>query len=95
MRFRFIEDRRAHYPVRILCDVFDVAHPFRDDLAHHSGMMSPGVTRPLLAPIRSRLSARRGAWMLTERLAMRHVGDVIRMKAGGLSSREIAPRRFG
>jgi hypothetical protein len=20
----------------------DVAHPFRDDLAHHSGMMSPG-----------------------------------------------------
>jgi hypothetical protein len=31
------------------------------DVAHHSGMMSPGVTRPLLAPIRSRLSAlRRG-----------------------------------
>src|SRR5258708_18650226 len=31
--------------------------PFRDDLAHHSGMISPGVTRPLLAPIRARLSA--------------------------------------
>ena len=31
--------------------------PFRFDVAHHSAMMSPGVTRPLLAPIRSRLSA--------------------------------------
>jgi hypothetical protein len=25
MRFRFIEDRRADYPVRILCDVLDVS----------------------------------------------------------------------
>src|SRR5258708_35758310 len=67
--------------------------PFRDDLAHHSGMMSPGVTRPLLAPIRSRLSAlRRGAWMPTERFAMRHVRDVIRLKSAGMPTREIARR---
>ena len=32
--------------------------------------------------------------MPTERLAMRHVRDVIRMKAAGLPSREIA-RRLG
>src|SRR6266702_1033533 len=58
-------------------------------------MMSPGVTRPLLAPIWSRLSAlRRGTWMPTERLAMRHVRDVMRLKAAGLPSREIA-RRVG
>src|SRR6266581_83880 len=58
-------------------------------------MMSPRVTRPLLAPIRSRLSAlRRGTWMPTERLAMRHVRDVIRLKAAGMPSREIA-RRVG
>ena len=25
MRFRFIEDRRADYPVRLLCDVFGVS----------------------------------------------------------------------
>jgi len=25
MRFRFIEDRRADYPVRLLCDVLDVS----------------------------------------------------------------------
>src|SRR5258708_38081189 len=58
-------------------------------------MMSPGVTRPLLAPIRSRLSAlRRGTWMPTERLAMRHVRDVIRLKSAGMPTREIA-RRVG
>src|ERR1700736_3376477 len=58
-------------------------------------MMSPGVTRPLLAPIRSRLSAlRRGIWMPTERLAMRHVRDVIRLKSAGMPTREIA-RRVG
>src|SRR5216683_2373279 len=58
-------------------------------------MMSPGVTRPLLAPIRSRLSAlRRGTWMPTERLVMRHVRDVMRLKAAGMPSREIA-RRVG
>src|SRR6202045_1867389 len=69
--------------------------PFRDDLAHHSGMMSPGVTRPLLAPLRSRHSAlRRGTWMPTERLGMRHVRDVIRLKWAGMPSREIA-RRVG
>src|ERR1700682_6782161 len=60
-----------------------------------SGMMSPGVTRPLLAPIRSRLSAlRRGTWMPTERYAMRHVRDVIRLKSDGMPTREIA-RRVG
>src|SRR5229473_729908 len=65
------------------------------DVAHHSGMISPGVMRPLLAPIRSRLSAlRRGTWMPTERLAMRHVRDVIRLKSAGMSTREIA-RRLG
>ncbi|MGY4179196.1 hypothetical protein ACVIHH_004487 [Bradyrhizobium sp. USDA 4518] len=70
--------------------------PFRDDLAHHSGMMSPGVTRPLLAPIRSRLSAlRRETWMPTERLAMRHVRDVIRLKSAGMPTREIARRMPG
>src|SRR6202795_197851 len=69
--------------------------PFRFDVAHHSGMMSPGVTRPLLVPLRSRLSAlRRGTWMPTERLAMRHVRDVIRLKSAGMPSREIA-RRVG
>src|SRR5260370_22483083 len=58
-------------------------------------MMSPGVTRPLLVPIRSRLSAlRRGTWMPTERLAMRHVRDVIRLKSAGMPIREIA-RRMG
>src|SRR5258708_7980927 len=58
-------------------------------------MMSPGVTRPLLAPIRSRLSAlRRGPWMPRERFAMRHVRDVIRLKSAGLPTREIA-RRVG
>src|ERR1700737_5593703 len=58
-------------------------------------MMSPGGARPLLAPIRSRLSAlRRGTWMPTERLAMRHVRDVIRLKSAGMPSREIA-RRVG
>src|SRR4030088_799168 len=58
-------------------------------------MMSPGVTRPLLVPIRFRLSAlRRGTWMPTERPAMRHVRDVIRLKAAGMPSREIA-RRVG
>src|ERR1700756_5339843 len=58
-------------------------------------MMSPGVPRPLLAPIRSRLSAlRRGTWMPTERFAMRHVRDVIRLKSAGMSTREIA-RRMG
>src|ERR1700693_811690 len=57
--------------------------------------MSPGVTRPLLAPIRSRLSAlRRGTWMPTERLAMGHVRDVIRLKGTGMPIREIA-RRMG
>src|SRR5260221_12211001 len=56
-------------------------------------MMSPGVTRPLLVPIR--LSAlRRGTWMPTERLAMRHVRDVIRLKSAGMPIREIA-RRMG
>src|ERR1700719_4286460 len=65
------------------------------DLAHDSGMMSPGVTRPLLVPLRSRLSAlRKGTWMPTERLAMRHVRDVIRLKAAGMPSRAIA-RRVG
>src|SRR6202049_1710622 len=58
-------------------------------------MMSPGVTRPLLVPQRSRLSAlRRGTWMPTERLAMRHVRDVIRLKSAGMPTREIA-RRVG
>src|SRR5580704_16876313 len=58
-------------------------------------MMSPGVTRPLLAPLRSRLSAlRRGTWMPTERLAMRHLRDVIRLKSAGMPTREIA-RRVG
>src|SRR3984893_15974579 len=58
-------------------------------------MMPPGVTRPLLAPIRSRLSAlRRGTWMPTERFAMRHVRDVIRLKSAGMPTREIA-RRVG
>src|SRR3979409_1546716 len=58
-------------------------------------MMSPGVTRPLLVPIRFRLSAlRRGTWMPTERLAMRHVRDVIRLKSAGMPIREIA-RRMG
>src|ERR1700730_12227397 len=58
-------------------------------------MMSPGVTMPALAPIRSRLSAlRRGIWMPTERLAMRHVRDVMRLKGPGWASREIA-RRVG
>src|SRR5260370_927301 len=58
-------------------------------------MMSPGVMRPLLAPIRSRLSAlRRGTWMPTERLAMRHVRDVIRLKSAGMSTRAHA-RRLG
>src|SRR4030081_621999 len=43
-------------------------------------MMSPGVTRPLLAPLRSRLSAlRRRTWMPTERLAIR------RFEAAGLT----------
>src|ERR1700686_760093 len=58
-------------------------------------MMSPGVTRPLLAPIRSRLSAlRRGTWMPTERYAMRHVRDVIRLKSAGMPTGEIG-RRLG
>src|ERR1700680_1177919 len=58
-------------------------------------MMSPGVTRPLLVPQRSRLSAlRRGTWMPTERLAMRHVRDVIRLKSARMPTREIA-RRVG
>src|ERR1700732_2294929 len=58
-------------------------------------MMSPGVTSPLRAPIRSRLSAlRRGTWMPTERFAMRHVRDVIRLKSAGMPTREIA-RRVG
>jgi hypothetical protein len=62
---------------------------------YHSGMMSPGVTRPLLAPLRSHLSAlRRGTWMPTERFAMRHVRDVIRLKSAGMPTREIA-RRLG
>src|SRR6266852_2572325 len=61
--------------------------PFRNDVAR--------VTRPLLAPIWSRLSAlRRGTWMPTERLAMRHVRDVIRLKSAGMPTREIA-RRLG
>jgi hypothetical protein len=65
------------------------------DVAHHSGMMSPGATRPLLAPLRSHLSAlRRGTWMPTERFAMRHVRDVIRLKSAGMPTREIA-RRLG
>src|ERR1700704_2791210 len=69
--------------------------PFRNDLAHRSDLMSPGVTRPLLVPIRFRLSAlRRGTWMPTERLAMRHVRDVIRLKSAGMPIREIA-RRVG
>src|ERR1700750_1262184 len=58
-------------------------------------MMSPGVTRPLLAALTSGLSAlRRGTWMPTERLAMRHVRDVIRLKSAGMPSRERA-RRVG
>src|ERR1700693_5619041 len=58
-------------------------------------MMSPGVTRPLLAPIRSAFRLCEGAtWMPTERLAMRHVRDVIRLKSAGMPVREIA-RRVG
>ncbi|MDA9392519.1 hypothetical protein WN73_18460 [Bradyrhizobium sp. CCBAU 45394] len=65
------------------------------DVAHHSEMISPGMMRLLLAPIRSRLSAlRRGTWMPTERLAMRHARDVIRLKSAGMPTREIA-RRVG
>src|SRR6266702_909044 len=65
------------------------------DVAHDSGMISPGMTRSLLAPIRSCLSAlRRGTWMPTERFAMRHVRDVIRLKSAGMPTREIA-RRMG
>src|ERR1700726_2612491 len=58
-------------------------------------MMSPGVTRPLLAPIRSAFRLCEGAtWMPTERLAMRHVRDVIRLKSAGMPIRGIA-RRVG
>src|SRR5215470_13561297 len=71
----------------------DVAHHSGMISPTHSGMMSPGVTRPLLAPIRSRLSAlRRGTWMPTERFAMRHVRDVIKLKSAEMPTREIARR---
>jgi hypothetical protein len=65
------------------------------DVAHHSGMMSPGGDEASSGSIRSGLSAlRRGTWMPTERLAMRHVRDVIRLKLAGMATREIA-RRVG
>lgn len=36
----------------------------------------------------------KGTWMPTERLAMRHVRDVIRLRSAGMPTREIA-RRMG
>jgi hypothetical protein len=64
------------------------------DVVHHSEMISP--PRGDAASSGSdtvRLSAlRRGTWMPTERLAMRHVRDVIRLKSAGMPIREIARR---
>jgi hypothetical protein len=55
------------------------------DLAHHSGMMSHGLTRPPLAPLRSHLSALRwGTWMpmptreIARRLGTAPLGALIR-----------------
>jgi len=50
MRFRFIEDRRADYPIRILCDVLVVspagyyawrARPARDRQANRKRAVAP------------------------------------------------------
>src|SRR3954467_3196118 len=68
---------------------------FRDDVAHHSGMISPGVvgaagrlrSAPLARPRRDRMPA--------ERTIMRQVREVLRLKfVGGVPIREIA-RRVG
>src|SRR6266446_2184808 len=69
--------------------------PFRNDLAHHSGMMSPGGDAAssgsdTVPPF----GFAKGDWMPTERLAMRRVRDVIRLKSAGMPIREIA-RRMG
>src|SRR5207248_3570537 len=64
-------------------------------VAHHSGMMSPGSEAPLLArkvPVFG--SPKEGTGMPSERIAMRQVRDVIRLKSAGLAVREIA-RRIG
>jgi hypothetical protein len=59
------------------------------------------ATRPLLAPIGSCFRLCEGDPGRRRRLAMRHVRDVIRMKAAGVPSGEIArrsgprPRRCG
>src|SRR6266702_2685075 len=58
-------------------------------------MVSPGGDEASSGSDTVRLSAlRRGTWMPTERFAMRHVRDVIRLKSAGMPTREIA-RRMG
>jgi hypothetical protein len=66
------------------------------EIAHHSGMKSPGVRRPLLALIGPLLFGFWREWigMPMGRLAMRYVREVMRLKAAGLSVREIG-RRIG
>src|SRR3984893_19234091 len=71
--------------------------PFRDDVAHHSGMISPGVAGASAGRLRSgSFGCSKGETrMPAERTIMRQVREVLRLKfVGGVSIREIA-RRIG
>jgi hypothetical protein len=85
----------------------DVAHHSGNDLAHRSDLISPTIPRLSRPPFRDDVARgdeassgsatvplRRGTWMPTERFAMRHVRDVIRLKSAGMPTREIV-RRLG
>jgi hypothetical protein len=65
------------------------------DVAHHSGMISPrGDEASSGSAAVPPFGFAKGARMPTERFAMRHVRDVIRLKSAGMPTREIA-RRLG
>src|ERR1700730_6799880 len=71
--------------------------PFRDDVAHHSGMISPGVAGASAGRLRSgSFGCSKGETrMPAERTIMRQVREVLRLKfVGGVPIREIA-RRIG
>jgi len=58
MRFRFIEDRRADYPIRILCDVLGVSpagyYAWRARPAHDRRVNRKRAVAPRRPPVEGR-----------------------------------------
>src|SRR6266704_2809911 len=77
----------SHGCCKVFADSARCRPPFRNDVAHRDEASSGSDTVPLFG-------LAKGTWMPTERLAMRHVRDVIRLRSAGMPIREIA-RRMG